>query len=137
MSVNIDEVCDNLESLDKHLADVSYVDGYSFSSRDSQVFNKIDSMRVTTTLFPNINRWYNHMRSFSHITKDLSMSSQPPADPTAKVVKVRGACVQCSASCMSRLVRVSITKRIFKCLGSITAQVSFVKGTRSKAACLL
>ena len=72
MPMNINELCNNLQSLDAHLADKSYVEGYTFSTSDSALFHKIDATLIAS--HPNVQRWYNHIKSYSHENSDNKLT---------------------------------------------------------------
>ena len=69
MVVDIDLLCKDLSLLDEHLSDKSYVQGYIFSSDDTLLFKKIPQTHLTT--YPQINRWYNHIKSLLSSTQQV------------------------------------------------------------------
>ncbi|WVO12964.1 hypothetical protein L204_100573 [Cryptococcus depauperatus] len=58
MASNID-----LKQLEQHLATRSYVDGYTPTTADVEIYKKLGSAPEAT--FPHSLRWYNHITSFS------------------------------------------------------------------------
>ncbi|KIY67651.1 hypothetical protein CYLTODRAFT_396754 [Cylindrobasidium torrendii FP15055 ss-10] len=61
----------DLSKLEQHLATRSYVEGYTPSQADVAVFNAINAAEI----FPNVARWYTHIKSYSNELASLPGSS--------------------------------------------------------------
>ncbi|KAI0076900.1 elongation factor 1 beta/delta chain [Panus rudis PR-1116 ss-1] len=64
----------DLAKLESHLATRSYVEGYVPSQADVHVFKAISSA-PDATAFPNVTRWYNHIKSYTSEFDSLPGSS--------------------------------------------------------------
>ncbi|KAL1132678.1 hypothetical protein AAG570_010630 [Ranatra chinensis] len=66
-------MCNNLEELNLHLRDKSYIDSYTPTSLDAAVFDRVagqldtDSSTSGSCNLPHLRRWYRHMCSFSNL----------------------------------------------------------------------
>ena len=57
---------DNISLIDSHLESRSYIFDYEPTSLDREVFLGIKDRNITSWQnFPNLERWYNHLKSFS------------------------------------------------------------------------
>merc|ERR1712066_1185853 len=60
-TINLTELISDLDKLDQHLSDKSYIEGFDASLADLAVFINIKS--EIDDQFVNVKRWYNHIES--------------------------------------------------------------------------
>jgi len=72
-----------LSDFNKYLADHSYVEGFTPSAADAELFKQVGSA-PDPAKFQHAARWYNHIESFSHEER-ASWGSSSPANTAAEV----------------------------------------------------
>jgi len=63
-----------LATLNAHLADKSYIEGYKASSADFNVFGQVNVNAVDAAKFPHVVRWHTHINSYTPFNKKGSMA---------------------------------------------------------------
>jgi len=61
----------SLVAINNYLADKSYVEGYVPSSSDVDTFSGIGNAAPDANKYPNVSRWWNHIKSFSDSERSL------------------------------------------------------------------
>ena len=73
----------DLPGLDAHIADKSYIGGYSYSAKDLEVFSKFSLPDAAT--YPHAYRWYIHIAALAGIPQCLAASAARSAPCWARV----------------------------------------------------
>ncbi|XP_020300510.1 valine--tRNA ligase isoform X2 [Pseudomyrmex gracilis] len=75
------------ESLNNYLADYPYLDGYTPSQLDSIVYRSMRDLNINFMLHPHLERWYNHISTFTNEEKAALRAEQNKIIPQLNLYK--------------------------------------------------